>query len=72
MAKYTQKVILNWYGELHTLYTTASSDSQALMNAKIQLAQKLGISRYKVRQYYNLGTANHTTERRQDHGKTNR
>ena len=69
MATYTHKVILNWYGELHTLYTTASSGNTAFRNAQRQLAKKLQVLPYKVRQYYNRDIDNVKVERRQSYGR---
>ena len=43
------KVTLNWYGELHILYTNAKSENGALENVIWRLAKKLGKSRWIVK-----------------------
>lgn len=45
------KVIINWYGEILTFYTKATSEEIALSNAIIQCAKKVGWSRWSVRNY---------------------
>ena len=60
---WTHKVVLNWHGELHTFYTNSSNDIGALMNAQFQLAKKLHITFYKVRQHFNQGSPNYNIER---------
>lgn len=51
----TYKVTLNWYGEIHTFYTSSTTKRKALSNAMIQLAKELVRSNYSVRQYFNDG-----------------
>lgn len=38
----TFKVTLNWFGEIHTIYTTTDGELRARRNALYQLANKLG------------------------------
>ena len=40
----TYKVRLNWFGEIHELFTTCDGIVQAIRNAQFQLANKLGIN----------------------------
>jgi len=63
---WTHKVVLNWYGELHTFYTNSVSDSRALHNAVTRLASKLQVSRYRIRQYFNKDVANYYIERNKE------
>lgn len=35
-------VTLNWYGEVHTIYTSSSTEQRAFNNACSQLAKKVG------------------------------
>ena len=48
------KVTLNWYGENLTFWTTLSRDNptKAVKNCLNQLADKLKITTYSVRQYF--------------------
>ena len=64
MKKNLYIVTLNWYGEIHTLYTSSSSDLKALGNAVSQLAKRLKVSRWKVKMYYLGGKDNFKIERR--------
>jgi len=45
------KVTLNFHGENHELFTNASNTVAAIRNAQFQLANKLGINHYTVRQH---------------------
>lgn len=71
MVMWTHKITLCWYGELHIIYTNSVSDARALPNAIAQLANKLQVSKYKVRQYYNNGKANYHIERNKNNGRCN-
>jgi hypothetical protein len=42
--KTTYKVTVNWYGELHSFYTTTTSQVCALVNTANKLGKKLGVS----------------------------
>ena len=46
------KGTFNWHGELHTLYTHASSKSKAFDNFVVQLAKLLKITRLCVYYYF--------------------
>ena len=39
------KVLLNWYGEIHTIYTSSKNKTGALNNSFYQLAKRTGYSR---------------------------
>jgi hypothetical protein len=64
VSSHTHKVTLNWYGEIYTLYTNSSTDLKALGNAVVQLAKRFGVSRYRVRMYFDRGLDNYKIERR--------
>ena len=64
MKKNLYKVTLNWYGEVHTLYTSSTTDLKALNNAISQLAKRLKVSRWRVKMYYIGGKDNYKIERR--------
>jgi len=51
MAKMRHKVLINWYGEVHKLYTHSKSEDGALLNAIRQLAKRLGREVKGVRDY---------------------
>jgi len=36
------KITLNWYGEIHILYTNAKGENEAKRNARTRLKEKLG------------------------------
>jgi len=46
------RVTLNWYGEVHTFWTSTDKESRAEFNAMDRLARKVQMSRYYVRQYF--------------------
>ena len=48
------KVILNWYGKNQEFWTTLHRDNptKAVKNCLNQLANKMGITTYSVRQYF--------------------
>jgi hypothetical protein len=46
----------NWHGELHTLWTHASSEAKARRNMIARLATKLGRSQGSVRVYFTRTT----------------
>lgn len=50
MKKY--KVTLNWYKEIHTFYTTATSEAKAKQNAFARLASKIDRSIRLINKYY--------------------
>jgi hypothetical protein len=54
------RVTLNWQGEIHTFWTTTDNERKAKYNAFNQLASKLGLTSYKVRQYF-VGSENKIT-----------
>ena len=59
------KVTLNWSGELHTFWTSSSTEKRALENAVTRLAQKLGkSSRMSVKRSFFGEKDNYTIERR--------
>jgi hypothetical protein len=45
-------VTLNWYGEVHTIYTSSSTEQRALNNAICQLAAKVGYCRSYVKCFF--------------------
>ena len=49
------KVTLNWYGELHCVYTKTTRPDIAARNAVYKLAQSLGRDLSFVRPYFNHG-----------------
>ena len=51
-AKKKYKITLNWYGEVHTIYTSSSTEQRALNNATTRLAATLGMSRAYVKCFF--------------------
>ena len=47
-----QKVILNYYGENQVFWTDTLTEKKAKYNAFNQLADKMKITSYSVRQYF--------------------
>uniref|UniRef100_A0A6M3KX85 Uncharacterized protein n=1 Tax=viral metagenome TaxID=1070528 RepID=A0A6M3KX85_9ZZZZ len=45
------KVLINWSGEVHKLYTHSNCEGKALLNAIRQLAKRLGREVKGVRDY---------------------
>ena len=45
------KILINWSGEVHKLYTHSTCERRALLNAIRQLAKKLGREVKGVRDY---------------------
>ena len=45
-------VTLNWYGEIHTLYTSSSTEQKALTNAICQLAKKISYDLAYVKRFF--------------------
>ena len=62
--KQKYKVHLNWYGEIHKLYTSSSSKSMALSNAICQLAKRVGYNRSFVKLKFLGETDNYKVEER--------
>ena len=58
------KVTLNWSGELHTFWTSSSTEKRALNNAVAQLAEKLGRDRIYVKRSFFGEKDNFKVERR--------
>jgi hypothetical protein len=49
------EITLNWYGEIHRLYSHAQRASSARANAIQQLSEKLGRTASSVRRYFYEG-----------------
>jgi hypothetical protein len=45
-------VRLNWYGEVHNVYTSSTSENGALLNAFQQLARKTGMSKGFIKLHF--------------------
>ena len=52
----TFRVRINWYGEVHETYTTASSIKQALQNGIQKLSKKFDLSAIYIRTKVLAGT----------------
>ena len=52
MIKKKYRVNLNWYGEVHTFFTSSSTEKKALTNAISQLAKKNGYNRAFVKRFF--------------------
>uniref|UniRef100_A0A6M3IIY8 Uncharacterized protein n=1 Tax=viral metagenome TaxID=1070528 RepID=A0A6M3IIY8_9ZZZZ len=64
VSKFTHIVKLNWCGELHTFYTSSTTDLKALGNAVTQLAKHLKVSRNYVKYEFDGRKDNFKVERR--------
>lgn len=51
MEKKTFLVKLNYYGEVHSFYTTSTTPTKALGNAMNRLAKKMKVSIYYINNY---------------------
>ena len=70
MTKKNYLVELNWYGEIHKLYTSSYSKQGALSNTLYQLANKTCVSSYFIKHKFNGDKDNYkVTERTQQNDK---
>lgn len=58
------KVTINWFGEVHELYTHSNSDNKALDNCIMQLSKIVGFNYDMVRAYVRDGKPKYTIERK--------
>ena len=52
MDKTKYIVELNWYGEVHTVYTSSTSEQGALSNSFTQLANRTGSNRGFIKLHF--------------------
>ena len=51
-SKMKQKVTFNYYGENQIFWTDTLMEKKAIRNCMNQLADKMGVTSYSIRQYF--------------------